>query len=102
DSVDLVALADDTGGADNWGLRDRPDLNIVLVDPGIYTERAVRMAASVIAAVLQIADRARLGPDDDTQIERLQSGNPAAHYQAPAFMLAGLGSPGLWIDRVTY
>jgi hypothetical protein len=102
DSLSAVALANELGGADAWGLRDRPDLEAVLIDPGIYTEQAVRMTAAAIAGVLRAAERGRLGPEDNVPIERLQTGNPAVEYQEVAFMLAGLGSPGLWVDRVTY
>jgi hypothetical protein len=104
DSLAMLDLVAKTGGHMAWGLRDRPEFDAIMVDPGIYAERAIRMVTSVIAQVLASADGTRLGPEDLARIEGFQGGDPPQSHRHAAFMLCGLGprGEGYWVDRVTH
>jgi hypothetical protein len=83
DTRALLDLAEDAEEAARWGLRERPELDFVLLDPGTFTERTIRMAARNISGAFKRVDLARLAPEDATPFETLQTGNPPPSIVRP-------------------
>lgn len=99
---DLLDFANATGGAERWGIRDRPLLDMVILDPSVFVERAIRTTATLISNALERVDLSRLGTPDDAPIERFQTRNPRPQHRPAALLLAGLGPDGLPIERTTH
>jgi hypothetical protein len=97
----MLDAAERDGKAIEWGLVDRPDFDAVFVNPGLTTERAVRKVAAHTAKVLELLDWSQLRDSDGAPVVELDAWVPASEHQRRAFLLSGLGDPGLHIDVVT-
>jgi hypothetical protein len=98
EAIRMLELAEGAGGMPRWGLSDRPELGVLLVSPGVYTECAVRAVARAITTVLRRADRGRLGTEERLPVH-VEGGDLPAQHRRNAFMLAGLGDDGLRVHR---
>jgi len=98
EAIRMGELAEEAGGMPGWGLSDRPELGVLLVSPGVYTESAVRAVARAITSVLRRADRGRLGPEERTPVQ-VEGGDLPPRHRRNALMLAGLGDDGYRVSR---
>jgi hypothetical protein len=95
----LVELAERRGGLDGWGISDRRVDTTIVLDAGLFAEKALRETTAVIELVLDTADHQR--PRDQIPAD-LSRWVPAPADREAARWLLGLDAGGLRQERATF